>query len=132
MSTMGVVKWSSPRDEVYGPLCVGLYKEDDGSILTWSVMDLDENIIFFNWSRKDNNWVVTGDQYNNEFKKWRGSIHNGQSHEQALNKTKRTDRICSMFSGSVKCNGIPRVVNPKIPIKYYKDQRREHMIKNKM
>ena len=38
--------------------------------------------------------------------------------------------ICSKSSGSVKFNGIPREGKPEIPIKSYKDQCREHMIRN--
>ena len=40
--------------------------------------------------------------------------------------------ICSKFSGSVKFNGITWERNPEIPIKYYKDQCREHIIRNRM
>ena len=35
-------------------------------------------------------------------------------------------------SGSVKFNGIPREGNPEIPIKSYRYQCREHMIRNGM
>ena len=40
------------------------------------------------------------------------------------------EETCSKYAGSVKFNGIPREGNPEIPIKYYKDQCREHMIRN--
>ena len=42
---MLVVKWldsvEGPKDKLYGILCGGLYKEDDGFIATWSGMDSD-------------------------------------------------------------------------------------------
>ena len=41
-----------------------------------------------------------------------------------------TEETCSKYAGSVKFNGIPRERNPAIPIKSYKDQCREHMIRN--
>ena len=37
-----------------------------------------------------------------------------------------------MYAGSAKFNDIPREGNPSIPIKSYKDQCREHMIRNGM
>ena len=45
---------------------------------------------------------------------------------------RKTEETCSKYAGSVKFNGIPREGNPAIPIKSYKDQSREHMIKNGM
>ena len=45
---------------------------------------------------------------------------------------RKTEEICSKYAGSVKFNGIPREVKPAIPIKSYKDQCREHIIRNGM
>ena len=44
----------------------------------------------------------------------------------------KTEETWSKYAGSVKFNGIPRERKPAIPIKYYKDQFREHMIRNRM
>ena len=54
ISTMEVIKWSDaikgPRVKVDGPLCGGLYKEDHGSIITWSLTDPDAKMNSFTWS----------------------------------------------------------------------------------
>ena len=45
---------------------------------------------------------------------------------------RKTEDTCSKYAGSVKFYGIPREENPEITIKSYKDQCREHMIRNGM
>ena len=45
---------------------------------------------------------------------------------------RNTEEKCSKYAGSVKFNGIPIEGKPEIPIKSYKDQCREHMIRNGM
>ena len=45
---------------------------------------------------------------------------------------RKTEETCSKYAGSVKFNEIPLEGNPAIPIKSYKDQCREHMIRNGM
>ena len=45
---------------------------------------------------------------------------------------RKTEETCSKYAGYVKFNGIPREGKPAITIKSYKDQCREHMIKNGM
>ena len=131
---MVAVKWphaiKGPIVKVDGPLCGGLYKEDYRFIVIWSGKYPDSNLNCFTWSKEQNNWIVPGDQYNEEFKNWRGPIHNGQFRPQTIKKKIRTERVCSKFSGSIKFNGIPREVNLEIPIKSYKGLCRDHMIKN--
>ena len=61
-----------------------------------------------------------------------GPINNGELPANYFKKKSRTERICSKFSSSVNFNIIPRKLNTEIPIKSYKDQCREHMIKNGM
>ena len=70
------------------------------------------------------------DNYNKDFKKWRGPIHNDQFRSQNLKDKRNTDETCTKYAGSEKFNGIPREGNPATPIKSYKDQCREHMIRN--
>ena len=133
---MVVVKCSDalegPRVKLEGTLCDVLYKDDDVSIVIWSGMDPDSKINCFTCSGKDNDLVVSGDQYNNKSKKWRGTIHNGQLHSQALRKMIITERICFKFLVYIKFNGIPRDGIMEIPIKPYKYQFHEHMVKNGM
>ena len=78
---MVVIKWSDaikgPLVKVYGPLCGGLYKEDHEYIIPWSVTDPGGNMNYFTWSKEENEWIVLGDQYNEEFNNWRGPIKNG-------------------------------------------------------
>ena len=68
---MVVIKWSDaikgPRVKVDGPLCGGLYKEDHGSIIPWSVTDPDAKINSFAWSKNENDWIILGYHYNEEF-----------------------------------------------------------------
>ena len=84
----------------------------------------------FTWSKEDSNWTVTGDQYNEEFKTWRGPIHNGKFRSQTLKDKRKTEETCSKYAGSTKLNVIPSEGNLEILIKSYKDQFREHMIRN--
>ena len=45
---------------------------------------------------------------------------------------RKTEETCSNYAGPVKFNGIPREGNPAISMQSYKDQCREHMIRNGM
>ena len=112
-----------------GPLCGGLYRKDYGYIVSWYGTDPDPNMSCFTWSRKDNEWVVLGDQYNKKFKNWQGTMHHGKFHANYLKKEIRTYMICSKFSGSIRFNGIPREGNLTVPIQSNKDQCRDQMIK---
>ena len=49
-----------------------------------------------------------------------------------LKKKKIKERTCSKFPGYVNFNIITREGKPEIPIKSYKDQWRDHMIRNGM
>ena len=64
-------------DNIDSPLCGVLYKEEDDSLVPWSGTDLYSKINFFTWSKDNNDRIVPGDQYNEEFKNCRGPIHNG-------------------------------------------------------
>ena len=75
---------------------------------------------------------MIGLQYNEEFKNWKGPIHNGQFCSQTLKKKRNTEETCSKYAGSAKFNGIPIEGKPEITIKSCKDQCREHMIRNGM
>ena len=86
----------------------------------------------FPWSKEDNDWIVSGDQYNEGFKNWKGPIHNGQFSSHTLKEKRNGEKTCSKYAGSAKFDGIPREGKPAIPIKSYKDQCREHMINNGM
>ena len=131
---MVVIKWSdainSPRVKVYGPQCGGLYKEDHGSIIHWSITDPDAKMNSFTWSTEENDWIFLGDQYNEDFNKWKGPINNGQFRQKNLKEMRKTEKTCSKYAGSVKFNGITREGKPAITIKSNKDQCHEHMTRN--
>ena len=133
---MLVVKWSD-KVEGYGhnidsPLCGGLYKEDEDSLVPLSGTDPDAKMNCFNCSKENNDCIVPEDQHDEEFKNWRGPINNGQFRSQTLKEKRNTEETCSKYAGSDKFNGIPREGNPEIPINYYNYQCRENMIRNGM
>ena len=63
---MVVIKWSDKvegsGDDIDSPLCSGLYKEET-DIVPWSGTDQDAQMNCFTWSKEDNDWIVSGDQY---------------------------------------------------------------------
>ena len=136
ISTIVVIKWSDaikgPRVKVDGPQCGGLYKEDHGSIITWSGTDTDTKINSFPWSTDDNDCIVLGYHYNEELINWKGPIKNGQFLQNNIKDTRKTEEKCSKYAGSVRFNGIPREGKPAILIKSYKYQWRENMIRHGM
>ena len=46
----------------------GLYKEYNGCIVTWSVTEPYANLNCFTWSKDEDDWIILGYQYNEEFK----------------------------------------------------------------
>ena len=74
------------RVKLEGPLFGRLYKEEYRYIGNWSGRDPNAKMNCFTCSRKDNDWVVPGYQYNNKFKKWRRPINNRQLYAHALKK----------------------------------------------
>ena len=65
-STMVVVKWSDKvegsGDDTDSPLCGGLYKEEEDSLVPWSGTDPDAKMNCFTWSKENNDWIVPEDQ----------------------------------------------------------------------
>ena len=63
---MMVIKWSDTikwtRVKVDGPLCGGLYKEDNGYIIPWSGTDPYVKMNYFTWFTEEKEWIVLGDQ----------------------------------------------------------------------
>ena len=129
-----VIKWSDAikgsRVKVDGPQCGGLYKEDNESIIPWSGTDPDSKMNSFTWSTEENDWFFLGGQYNEDFNNWKVPINNGQFLQHNTKEMRKTEEACSKYAGSIKFNRIPREGKPAIPIKSYKDQCREHMIRN--
>ena len=97
-----------------------------------SGIDPDTKMNSFTWSTEENDWVDLGDQYNEDFNNWKEPINNGQLHQENLKEMRNTEEACSKYAGPVKLYGIHREGNPEIPIKSYKYQCREHMIRNGM
>ena len=133
---MVVMKWSDeikePKVNVDGPQCGGLYKEDNESIIPWSGTDPDAKMNSFTWSKEENDWIFLQNQYNEDFNNWKGPIKNGQFRQKNIKEMRKTEETFSQYVGPVKFNEIPLEGNPAIPIKSYKDQCREHMIRNGM
>ena len=46
-----------PIVKVDGPLCGGLYKEDNVYIAPWSGTDPYSKLDCFTWSKEDNDWI---------------------------------------------------------------------------
>ena len=94
-STMVIVKWSDKlegyRYNIDSTLCGGLYKEEEDSLVSWSGTYTDAKMNCFTWSKEDNAWIVSGDHYNEEFKNWKGPIHNGQFRSQTLKEKRKTE-----------------------------------------
>ena len=68
---MVVIKW---LDEILGqivkadgPRCGGLFKEYHGYIIPCSGTYPYASMNSFTWSKEDNDWIILGDQYNEEF-----------------------------------------------------------------
>ena len=95
-------------DNIDAPLCGGLYKEEENSLVPWSGLDPDANMNCFTWSKEDNDWIVPVNQYNEYFKNCQGTIHNGLIHLHTLKEKINTEDKCSKCAGSSKFNGIPR------------------------
>ena len=89
-------------------MCGRLYKQEDQSLVPLSGTDPDDKMHCFNWFKEDNDCIVTGDHYNEEFKNWRGFIHNGQFRSQTLKENGKLEEISSKYAGSAKFNGITR------------------------
>ena len=59
---MVVVKFSDKvvgsRDNIYAPLCGGLYKEEEYLLVPYSGKYPDVKMNCFTWSKEDNDWIV--------------------------------------------------------------------------
>ena len=64
---MVVVKWSDKLEvsgyNIDSPLCGGLYKEEEYSLVPWSVTYPDAKMNCFTWSKVNNGCIVPEDQY---------------------------------------------------------------------
>ena len=71
-------------DNIDAPLSGVLYKEEKNYLVPWPGTYPYAKMDYFTWSKEDNDWIFPEDQYNEEFKNWRGPIHNGKFHSQTL------------------------------------------------
>ena len=94
-STMVVVKYSDKversGDNIDSLLCGGLYKEEEDSLVPWSVTYPYANINCFTWSKENNDWIVPEDQYDEESKNWQVPIHNSQFRSHTLKEKRKTE-----------------------------------------
>ena len=56
-------------DNIYSPLCGGLYNGKDDSLAPWSGTDPGSKMNCSTWSKEKYDWVFPGGQYNEEFNK---------------------------------------------------------------
>ena len=75
-------------DNIYSLLRNGLHKEEDNYLVYKSGTDPYSKMNGFTWSKENNDWIVPEYQYDEEFKNWRGPIHNGQFRPQTLKEKK--------------------------------------------
>ena len=91
---MVVIKWSEKvegsGENIYSPLCSGLNKEEDDSLVPWSGTDPDAKMNGFTWSKENNDCIALEDQYDDEFKNWRGPMHNVQLRSHTLKWNRKT------------------------------------------
>ena len=92
------------------------------TVFPWSGTDLDAKMNCFTWSKDKNDWIVPGDRYNEEFKNWRVTIHNGHFRSHNIKEKRKTEETCINYAGSAKFNGLPREGKTAIRIKSCKDQ----------
>ena len=85
---------------------------------------------FFTWSNEDNDWIIQGDKYNGEFKTGEdlSIMVNSVCRPSRRRKIKRIHAPSMQILPSII--GIHIEVKPSIPIKSYKDQFRNHMVRN--
>ena len=118
ISTILVVKWSDKveglRDNKFAPLCGVLYKEEDGSLVTWPGTNPDANMNGLNWFKEENYFIVPRDNYNGEFNDWQVPIHNGRFRLQTLKEKINIGDTYTKYAGSTKFDGIPREGKPVI------------------
>ena len=81
-------------------------------MIPWSGTYPDAKMNCFTWSKENNDWSVPEDQYDDEFKNWRGPIHNGQFLSQNLKEKQKIEETCSNYAGSAKFNGFPSLGMP--------------------
>ena len=53
-------------DNIDSPLCGGLYKEEDGSLVPWSGTDPYAKMNCFTWYKENNDWIFPEDKYDEE------------------------------------------------------------------
>ena len=91
---MVVIKWSDKvegsGDDIDSPRCGGLYKEEEDSLVPWSGTDPYAKMNCITSSKEKNDWIVPEDQYDEEFKNWRGPINNGQFRSKTLKGKRNT------------------------------------------
>ena len=84
---------------------------------------------FFTWSMEDNYCSSLEGQYSGDTESWINPFHSMKLRVQAFKEKINTEETCSKYSGFVKFDEITIKLNPKITIKYYKDQYCDHTIR---
>ena len=83
------------------------------------------------WYSKENNWAVLEGRLHETYKKWRGTVHNGQFCGQSIKEKRDTDDKWTKYE-ETKFSGIQKDRNPTTLIKSCKEQCQVHTIQNGM
>ena len=60
-------KFEGLGENIYAPLCSGIYMGEVGSLIHWSGTESDARTNLFNWFKEENDWIVPEDHYNEYF-----------------------------------------------------------------
>ena len=133
----GQTEWDpEDADQVPVPLCGGIFKDESGSteiIVPWVGTDPDSNIQNYTWDQDNEKWIFPTALFDRSWPKIKGPNHPGQFRPLGFKDSCKTQELCITYSGT-KFNGLPTSKDSKanIPLKNYKDECRQHMIKQGM
>ena len=131
----GQTEWDpKDADQVPVPLCGGVFKDESGSteiIVPWVGTDPDSNIQNYTWDQDNEKWIFPTELFDRSQPKIKGPNHPGQFRPLGFKDSRKTQELCITYSGT-KFNGLPTSKDNKanIPLKNYKDECRQHMIKH--
>ena len=73
----------------------GICKEVKYTLIYWLVKDKYDQMNCFEWDANDNYWVVSKGRFNEIYQNWRGSVNNGQFHDQNIKEKRNIKYKCN-------------------------------------